>query len=178
MEKLDYKNKEDLVKNIYIIGGSMGVGKTMVGKLLKSKLPNSVFLDGDWCWDMNPFQVTAETKDMVMDNICYLLNNYIKCSVYENIIFCWVLQEQATIDTIMNNISCRECETKVVSLVCDEETLRERLQNDINDNYRTDDIIEKSIRYMPLYDSLKTIKIDTSRRSIGEIAKEIKESKG
>ena len=46
------------MKTIYLIGGTMGVGKTTVSQQLKKKLPNSVFLDGDWCWDADPFQVT------------------------------------------------------------------------------------------------------------------------
>ena len=46
----------------------MGVGKTTVSKELKNRLQKSVFLDGDWCWDMNPFVVNDETKAMVMDN--------------------------------------------------------------------------------------------------------------
>ncbi len=74
------------MKKIYIIGGTIGVGKTTVSKELKNRLHKSVFLDGDWCWDMNPFVVNDETKVMVMDNICYVLNNFIHCSVYENII--------------------------------------------------------------------------------------------
>ena len=48
----------------------MGVGKTTVSQQLKKTLRNSVFLDGDWCWDADPFQVTEETKKMVMQNIC------------------------------------------------------------------------------------------------------------
>lgn len=47
----------------------MGVGKTTVSQQLKQDLPNSVFLDGDWCWDADPFQVTEETKSMVIRNI-------------------------------------------------------------------------------------------------------------
>ena len=42
----------------------MGVGKTTVCQKLKRLLQNSVFLDGDWCWDMDPFVVTEETKAM------------------------------------------------------------------------------------------------------------------
>jgi len=45
----------------------MGVGKTAVCQELKLKLNNCVFLDGDWCWDAHPFQVTEETKQMVME---------------------------------------------------------------------------------------------------------------
>ena len=65
------------MKTLYLIGGTMGVGKTTVSQQLKKDLANSVFLDGDWCWDADPFQVTDETKEMVMDNICYLLNNFL-----------------------------------------------------------------------------------------------------
>ena len=68
------------MKKIYLIGGAMGVGKTTVAQILKTKLSNSVFLDGDWCWDSDPFQVTEETKIMVIDNISHLLNNFIHCS--------------------------------------------------------------------------------------------------
>ncbi|MGF0031660.1 AAA family ATPase [Bariatricus sp. SGI.154] len=81
------------MKNIYLIGGMMGVGKTTTCRILKNKLPNCVFLDGDWCWDMHPFQVTPKIKKMVMENICFLLNQFIRCSAYENIIFCWVMHE-------------------------------------------------------------------------------------
>lgn len=41
------------MKTVYLIGGTMGVGKTTVCQLMKAKLPNSVFLDGDWCWVMH-----------------------------------------------------------------------------------------------------------------------------
>ena len=73
-------------KKLYLIGGPMGVGKTTIGQFMNTQLNNCVFLDGDWCWDMNPFQVTTETKKMVIENICFLLNNFIHCPVYENII--------------------------------------------------------------------------------------------
>ena len=39
------------MKNLYIIGGAMGVGKTAVSQQLKSDLPNSVFLDGEWYYE-------------------------------------------------------------------------------------------------------------------------------
>ena len=67
-----------MMKTLYMIGGTMGVGKTTVCQQLKQDLPNSVFLDGDWCWDASPFQVNDETKAMVTNNICYLLNNFLK----------------------------------------------------------------------------------------------------
>ena len=51
------------MKALYLIGGTMGVGKTTISQQLKKDLPNCVFLDGDWCWDADLFQVTEETED-------------------------------------------------------------------------------------------------------------------
>ena len=161
------------MKKIYLIGGTMGVGKTTVCQHFKMKLSNSVFLDGDWCWDMHPFQVTEETKKMVLQNICFLLNQFIHCSVYENIIFCWVMHEQSIIDTILASIDKRNCEVKIVSLVCNEQTLRNRLEKDIDKGLRSEDVIARSISRIPYYESLNTIKIDTSSKNIVEIVFEI-----
>lgn len=162
------------MKNLYLIGGTMGVGKTTVCQQLKIDLPNSVFLDGDWCWDANPFQVTEETKAMVTDNICCLLNNFLHCSAYENIIFCWVMHEQYIINSIIDKLDCKSCEIKCISLIADEITLRERLTSDVSKGIRTIDVIEKSIAKIPLYQNLTTVKIDTKGKTISEILSEIK----
>lgn len=151
----------------------MGVGKTTVCQHIKNLLNNSVFLDGDWCWDANPFQVTEETKAMVLDNICYVLNNFIRCSVYENIIFCWVLHRQDVIDGLLKKLDTKQCKVKIISLICDEQTLKSRLQKDIDNGIRTADIVDRSIRRLPLYQELDTIKVDTTCKSIDTVAKEV-----
>ena len=161
------------MKNIYIIGGTMGVGKTAVCQELKKRLPASVFLDGDWCWDMHPFQVNDETKAMVIQNITFLLNQFIRCSAYENIIFCWVMHEQSIIDTIVEQLEATDCKVKTISLVCDEVALRERLQKDIDDGIRMADVMERSIARIPLYSQLNTMKIDTAEKSISQVCKEL-----
>jgi len=150
------------MKTIYIIGGTMGVGKTAACQLLKKRLQNSVFLDGDWCWDMSPFQVTDETKRMVVDNISHLLNNYIGCSAYENVIFCWIMHEQSIIDDILSRLKLDDCDVKIISLVCDEQTLKSHLEGDIAKGIRGSDSIEKSVERIAMYEKLDTIKIDVS----------------
>ena len=162
------------MKTLFIIGGTMGVGKTTVCQQLKMNLKNSVFLDGDWCWDANPFQVTDETKDMVIDNLCYLLNNFLSCSVYENVIFCWVMHEQSIIDSIIKKLDVKNCDVKCISLMADEENLRDRLSRDVEKGIRTEDIISRSVARLPLYSSLDTIKIDTNNKTVAMIADEIK----
>lgn len=106
------------MKKLYLIGGTMGVGKTTTCQVLKIKLDKSVFIDGDWCWDMHPFMVNEETKKLVLENICMLLNNDLKCSVFDHIIFCWVMHEQSIIDVLLSHLDLKDVKVISISLVC------------------------------------------------------------
>ena len=75
------------MKHLYVISGAMGVGKTAVCQQLKPLLAPCAFLDGDWCWDMEPFTVNKENRTMVMGHIQYLLRGFLQNSGYENVIF-------------------------------------------------------------------------------------------
>jgi len=150
------------MKNLFLIGGTMGAGKTATCQILKQKLNNSIFLDGDWCWDMHPFQVTEETKQLVIENICFLLNNFIRCSAYENIIFCWVMHQQAIIDDILSRLDMTSCKVHSISLICSEQALRTRLEKDVAAGIRTGDVVQRSIERIPLYGKLNTCKVDES----------------
>lgn len=161
------------MKTIYMIGGAMGVGKTTVCQLMKQRLPNSVFLDGDWCWDAHPFQVTDETKEMVLRNICFLLDQFIRCSAYDNIIFCWVMHEQSVIDRILAGIDRTDRAIKVVSLIASEASLRTRLMRDVAMGVRTEDAVERSVQRIPCYARLNTVKILTDGKDPDSIADEI-----
>ncbi len=151
----------------------MGVGKTTVCQALKKTLPRAVFLDGDWCWDADPFVVTDETKAMVLDNIAHLLGNFLRCTAYENVIFGWVMHEQAIIDDILSRLDTRDCAVKTISLIASEEALTARLQSDIDAGIRAQDVLTRSVARIPLYESLDTIKIDTSELSVSEIVNKI-----
>ena len=161
------------MKTLYIVGGTMGVGKTTTCTLLRDRLDNSVFLDGDWCWDMRPFQVTEETKRMVMENICYLLNNFLRCTAYENVVFCWVLHQQEILDELLSRLRTDGCRVRLISLVCSEQALRERLAKDVARGIRTEDVIERSVARIPLYAALQTQKIDVSKRTPAQAAEAI-----
>ena len=67
------------MKNFILIGGPMGVGKTAASRLLQRQLPGCAFLDGDWCWMLEPFTVTPETKELVLSNIAHMLESYGRC---------------------------------------------------------------------------------------------------
>lgn len=161
------------MKTLYLIGGTMGVGKTTVCRELKNQLPGSVFLDGDWCWDMNPFVVTEETKAMVLDNITTLLENFLRCSAYDHVIFCWVMHQQAILDEILGRLDLTGVTVVPVSLVCTREVLLKRLNQDVSAGLRQPDILLRSPQRLSLYDTLDTHKIDTSYAAVPEIVQSI-----
>lgn len=162
------------MKNLIFIGGTMGVGKTAVGQCLKQKLGRCVFLDGDWCWDASPFVVTERTKAMVSDNITHLLNNFIGCPEYENIVFVWVMHEQGIIDGLRSRLVKGDYRFFSFSLVCSPETLRKRLEGDVAAGRRSPDVIGRSIPRLPLYDRLDSVRIDTDALSADGAAEAIK----
>ena len=161
------------MKHLYIIGGTMGVGKTTVCRILKEKLEGSVFLDGDWCWDMHPFRVTEETKRMVQENIVFLLNNFLSCTAYDHVIFCWVLHQQNIIDDLLARLRTDNCEVHLISLVCTPGELARRIQKDVEAGIRGEDAVGRSLSRLALYDSLSTLKLDVTELTPEETAGQI-----
>ena len=150
------------MKNLILINGTMGVGKTMTSYNLLKLLPNCVFLDGDWCWYADPWIVNDETKNMVEKNMSFMLNNFLNCSAYENVIFCWVMHTQSMIDMVCSWLETGNHNVYKFSLVCSESALKARLQKDIDDNVRKNDIIERALLNLPNYSEMEIIKIDVS----------------
>lgn len=163
------------MKKLIIINGTMGAGKSTVSNLLLKMLDKSVYLDGDWCWNMNPFIVTDENKNMVMDNITYLLKSFLHNSNYEYIIFCWVIQDEDIFKLILDKLKGFDFELYKISLICSEDALRKRLEKDVQSGVRKPDVIERSIKRIALYDKMDTIKIDVSRISAFNAAQKIYE---
>lgn len=158
------------MKNLIFINGTMGVGKTSTSQELKKLLPKCVFLDGDWCWDMSPFIVNEETKAMVVDNIAHLLNNFLSCSEFENIVFCWVMHEESIIDGILEKINS-EYKLHKFSLVCDENALTKRINKDVKNKVRKADVLMRSLPRLNNYYNMNTIKIDVSNITAFDAAK-------
>ncbi|WP_343209347.1 AAA family ATPase [Anaerolentibacter hominis] len=162
------------MKNLILINGTMGVGKSTVGRELLKLLPGCVYLDGDWCWNMNPFVVNEETKKMVIGNIQFLLNRFLQCSVYQNVVFCWVMDEARIIREVLAGLSGDDYRLSCFTLVCSEQKLKERLERDVKENLRAPDVIERSLARLCRYDRMNTVKIDVGQMSGREAAEEIK----
>ena len=161
------------MKQLILINGTMGAGKTTVSKELLKILTPSVFLDGDWCWMMNPFVVNEENKTMVLDNIGYLLRSFLQNSGYEYVIFCWVIQEEYIFHEIFSRLEGLDYRPTKITLQIREEVLRERLGRDIAAGLRQPDVVERSVARLPLYQNMDTIHLDVSEISPQEAAQKI-----
>lgn len=161
------------MKKLIIINGTMGIGKTATSKALYKKLENSVWLDGDWCWMMNPFIVNDENKEMVLDNIAHLLRNFLMNSSFEYVIFNWVIHLEEIFDMVLSKLDGLEFEVIKITLMCNEDSFRKRVSADIDNDLRENEALDMGLERIPLYKNMNTIKIDTSDISILETANKI-----
>lgn len=150
------------MKKLVIVNGAMGVGKSTVCKQLNKRLENSVWLDGDWCWMMNPWEFNDENKQMVVDNIRYLLKRFLRNSAFKYVIFSWVIHQEEIFELIINDLSDFDFELYKISLICSEDALKERMLKDS----RSTESIESSLGRLKLYETMDTLKIDVSNEEV------------
>ena len=146
----------------------MGVGKTEISKSLYKKLNNSVWLDGDWCWMMNPFIPNEINRKMVIENINFLLKNFLENPNIEYVIFNWVIHLEEIYDLFLNEFKEMEFDLKKFTLVCSEEELIKRVTSDFEKNGRTDRNVNDCIERLRMYQNMNTIKIDTTNIPIAD----------
>jgi broad-specificity NMP kinase len=147
----------------------MGVGKTSVCKELNKRLENSVWLDGDWCMMMNPWNVTEANKKMLVDNMTYLLNNFLSNPTFDYVIFSWVIPTEDLMNYLIKKLSNNCFEPVKITLVCEDSKLRDRMEKDGRDEFT----IEKSMLYQEAYKSFDTVKVDTTESSLSETIEKI-----
>ena len=157
------------MKKFIVCNGAMGVGKTSICKELNKKLVNSAWLDGDWCMMMNPLNFTETNQKMFLDNICYLLNNYLSNPSFEYVLFSWVIPREEMMNYLIKKLSDNCFELVRITLLCAESELKERMLQ----AGRDEATIEKSMLYQDAFKSINTIKIDTTELSVLETVNEV-----
>ncbi|HNZ32722.1 MAG TPA: zeta toxin family protein [Candidatus Cloacimonas sp.] len=111
---------------LILIGGAPGTGKSSVASQLYCRLKNSVWLDGDDLWRMNPFLVTEARKEMILNNAAFVLSSFIRES-FSYIIFSWVMHEPAIVQRLLEKISIRQYRLLHFNLLCSESTLMQHI---------------------------------------------------
>lgn len=174
------------MKKLIMIGGAMGTGKTTSAEILVNSVPNSVMLDGDWCWQQGcDWHFDQESKDMALRNICFLLESFLKNSHIENVFFAWVLHLPETHKHITETLRARGCTFELIdlSLTIYEHALRKRLEGRSRAEAERqglpfcksalDELVARTMDRACYFKDLDTIKIDVSKMTPGEVATKI-----
>ncbi len=113
-------------QKLIIITGSPCVGKTTVAEKLFDSLDNSAYLDGDWCWCVNPFSIADPRLRNGDRNMSFILSTYLN-SAFDYVIFSSVVATDKTLrKTIINDITANDFDIIGITLTCSEDTLRIR----------------------------------------------------
>ena len=155
-----------------VINGPMGVGKTAVGKCIADRNAGTAFIDGDWCLDLHPFVGNRETKEMAIDNILHMIDNYRKCSHCRMIVLVWLMDDQRVRERIVSGIADMELEINSVTLVCSRDELVRRWRNDHACEWRTDEWLDVSLKSLPAFERMEHC-VDTTGYSVEEVAEMI-----
>ena len=153
---------------LIFIGGPPGVGKTSVAKELCLRLRNSIWIEGDDLWRMNPLTVNKRTIHMFKRNIACLLRSFLE-SGFSYIVFTWVLHRDEIVRSLFDCIKDHDFEFHHYTLMCDEDTLMVRLAKDTG---RTTDP-DLALHRLDQVRQVTSSHIDTCGRRPEEIAESL-----
>lgn len=163
-------------KNLIVIIGPNGVGKSSVAKSLLSHYPKSAFVDSDWCRVINPFPFTEVTKETVTDNIFCLIRNYLQCRDIDYVIFTYGFhgERKAIFEEILHRLEREKInfECSMIILKCSLEENIRRMKLDGREENRIKRGIDNTFHFYDRYDYLT---IDTTELEIEQVADRIAE---
>ena len=155
------------MKKLILLSGSPCVGKPTVGQHLFEQYENSAYLDGDWCWCVNPFSVKDKRLRNGDKSMSFVLSNYL-ISEFEYVFFTSVVLTDPTIrENILKDIAATDYEVIGFTLTCSEETLVKR-------HDQRGDKGETNFHWLHLPPYPTDIVIHTDGMTVREIAQELK----
>ncbi|MCL2671746.1 MAG: AAA family ATPase [Clostridiales bacterium] len=165
-----------MMKNLILICGASGIGKSTACKALTEVLPNTAFIDSDYCRYMNPFGFTQEEIQIVVSNISNMMINYFACSTIENVIFQYGFHgvREQIFSVIIEVVNAQNIEYNFCPIILQcslEESIR-RMVNDNRDEARIQRAIENTRH---IYDAYTYPKINITDLSVRETCFEIME---
>lgn len=162
------------MKELIVIIGPNGVGKTTTAKTIIEQYKNVAYVDSDWCRVMNPFDFSEATKETVIENIYCLLRNYLFCDDINTVVFTYgwhgvrkEIYERVIIKLKNDNIEFKET---IIILRCSKEENIKRAVADGRDEARIKRGMKTTFSY---YDVFDYPRIDTTDMTPLEVAQQI-----
>lgn len=161
------------MKKYIIINGTMGAGKSTVGRRIAELLGHAAFIDGDFVIEMHPHIDEKETKPMQRDNILHLSKNYYNFDKCDTVVLSWIMGEVGT-DMIITEISKLSFQIYHFILTCNKEALTQRWYNDNTADWRTNENFNIAIEILNEFNKrTDCIFIDTSDLSVDGVAEKV-----
>ena len=161
------------MKKFIIINGTMGAGKSVVGRRIAELMGRAAFIDGDFVIEIHPCVDHVETFDIQRSNIVHMAKNYYNFDKCDSVILSWIMDEERAFETV-SEIFELNYQIYHFVLTCSKEALAERWRKDDVNDWRTKDNLNVAIKILNDF-SKRTdcIFIDTSGLSVDMAAKEI-----
>ncbi len=159
-----------MLKQLLIVNGAPGIGKTAVCRELLPRLDRCVWLDGDWCWTAHPWIVTEETRAMAERNMIHLLDGFLACSEYRLVLFSWIFRSDALLVRLLGGLRETGYRLRKFTLTCGEEAYRERLLT----AGRSESEIETHLATQRACATFEAEPVDTTGRTLEEVAKALR----
>ena len=161
------------MKKYIIINGTMGAGKSTIGRRIAELLGRAAFIDGDFVIEMHPHIDEKETKPIQRDNIYHISKNYYNFDKCDTVVLSWIMGEVGT-DMIISEMSKLNFQIYHFILTCNKEALTQRWYNDKIADWRTDENLNMALEILSEFNKRKDcIFVDTSELSVDMAAKEI-----
>ena len=113
-----------------------------------------------------------------MENISFLLGQFLRAEGKDNVLFSWVLHEDAILEDLLHRLSSLRFSLHVFNLEPGEKALVERLQGDIVRGAREEDVVQRALERRGHYPGLRGEQLDTSQLTPEETAHVILEKLG
>ena len=166
--------EEDDMKQLIVIIGPNGVGKTTTAKKIVEQYENVAYVDSDWCRVMNPFAFSESTKETVAENIYCLLRNYLSCSDVNTVVFtyAWHGERKGIYEKVMKKLHNEPIAFKLTMIVlkCSKDENIKRAIQDGRDEIRIKRGMEMTFSY---YDNFDYPCIDTTIMTPAAVAHQI-----
>lgn len=154
-------------QKLIILSGSPCVGKSAAGDLLFQMYENAAYLDGDWCWCVNPFRLDDPRLREGDKAMSAVLSNYLRLG-FDYVVFCSVVAMYENIrEGILRDIAQEGYQVIGFTLTCTEETLRQRHRARGDQN-------ECSMEWLRLPHYPGDHVIHTDGKTPGQVAREMK----
>lgn len=162
------------MKQLIVLVGPNGVGKTTAAKKIVELYENVAYVDSDWCRVMNPFTFTESTKETIAENIYCLLRNYLSCNDVNRVVFsyAWHGERKKIFEKVMEKLNHQPIAFKptVIILKCSKDENLKRAIQDGRDEIRIKRGMEMTFSF---YDNFDYPCIDTTNMTPTAVAQQI-----